>query len=262
MLPVIHLFGINIYPYGMMIALGIICAVTIFMKRCDRSGYDEDSAFNMAVICCICGILGAKVLYIIIEFPNLMKNPIDIIKDFGNGFVIYGGVIGGILAGFICTRRKKWPFFSIFDIALPLIALAQGFGRLGCLFAGCCYGRETRAFYGITFHNSPYAPNNVRLIPTQIFSSIGDFIIFGLLILFDRKIKKADGQTGAMYLILYSIGRFIIEFFRDDPRGTVFNVLSTSQFICIFTLAAGIILFMISSKRIKSVENIDQSNPS
>lgn len=252
MFPVIHIFGINIYPYGMMIGIGLVTAVLLFIKRCKNRGYDEDSAFNIAVLCCISGIIGAKVLFLIIELPQVLRDPMAVLKDFGNGFVIYGGIIFGILAAYIFARFKKWSFLNIFDTAVPLISLAQGFGRIGCFFAGCCYGRETDSFIGMEFNNSPFAPHNVHIIPTQLISSIGNFIIFGILLWFDNKKKTRNGQTGALYLVLYSIGRFIIEIFRDDPRGTVFNVLSSSQFICIFMFLAGVAMLYLISRKAKN----------
>jgi phosphatidylglycerol:prolipoprotein diacylglycerol transferase len=249
MYPEIHLFGLKIYPYGIMMGLGIVLAMTIFQKKCKSIGYDEDSTLNMAIVCVLSGLLGAKLLFLITEAGAVIKDPVYYIKNIGDGFVLYGAVIGGILAGYLYTKAKKWNFLKVFDIALPLIALGQGLGRIGCFFSGCCYGKETSAPWGIVFRNSPFAPNGVKLVPTQLISSLTDFMIFGILLWFDSKKKSRDGQTGALYLILYSIGRFIIEFFRGDPRGTVFDVLSTSQFICIFVFAAGLILLYSIHKR-------------
>ena len=122
---------------------------------------------------------------------------------------------------------------------MPSVALAQGFGRIGCFLSGCCYGRETNCPLSITFRESDFAPNGVPLIPTQIYSSVLDFIHFALL-LYIAKHKKTDGEVAAAYLVCYSIGRFILEFFRGDLiRGSV-GVLSTSQFISIFTGLAGV----------------------
>lgn len=130
---------------------------------------------------------------------------------------------------------------------MPSVALAQGFGRIGCLLAGCCYGRETNSIFSITFQNSDFAPNHVALIPTQIYSSVLDFLHFGILLYIARHKKGWTG--GACYLIFYSIGRFVLEFFRGDLiRGSV-GMLSTSQFISLFILVAGILILVIRSKK-------------
>ena len=157
--------------------------------------------------------------------------------------------------GWLYCRIKKLQFLEYFDLMMPSIALAQGFGRIGCFLAGCCYGKETSGPLAVTFTNSDFAPNNVALIPTQIYSGFLDFAHF-LLLLYVAKHKKADGQVAACYLIFYSIGRFVIEFFRGDiERGSV-GVLSTSQFISIFTTVAGIILLLTVVKKQKQEANI------
>ena len=131
---------------------------------------------------------------------------------------------------------------------MPSVELAQGFGRIGCFLAGCCYGRETNSVLSVTFQNSYFAPNHVALIPTQIYSSVLDFLHFALLLYIGRH-KKSDGQVAAFYLIFYSIGRFVLEFFRGDLiRGSV-GSLSTSQFISLFILAAGMLILITRTKK-------------
>ena len=177
-----------------------------------------------------------------------MADPGFILDTLPDGFVVYGGILGGILAGWIYCKSKKVDFWKYFDLVMPSVALAQGFGRIGCLLAGCCYGKETDSIFAITFHESEFAPNNVPLIPTEIYSSVLDFAHFALL-LFIASRKKKDGQVAACYLIFYSIGRFILEFFRGDLiRGSV-GVLSTSQFISLFTGAAGIMILILRSRK-------------
>jgi phosphatidylglycerol:prolipoprotein diacylglycerol transferase len=141
----------------------------------------------------------------------------------------------------IYCRIKKISFLAYLDLLAPSVAVAQGFGRIGCFLAGCCYGRETGSDFCIVFHDSLYAPNGVKLIPTQLLMSAGNFLIALILLLYAKKDKKKGSAVG-LYLILYSAGRFVIEFFRADYRGTV-GFLSTSQFISIFTLILGILLF-------------------
>lgn len=172
------------------------------------------------------------------------------IKNISDGFVVYGGIIAGILAGYIYCRVKKLEFWKYLDIVVPSIALAQGFGRIGCFLAGCCYGRETTSWCAITFTNSSYAPNGVPLVPTQLISSGLDFLHFAILVWLSGK-NKIPGRISALYLIFYSIGRFILEFFRGDlVRGSV-GALSTSQFISIFVLLFGIGLFIVKSRQKK-----------
>ena len=169
-------------------------------------------------------------------------------ETLSSGFVVFGGIIGGILTGFLYCRIKGLIFFKYADVILPSVALAQGFGRIGCFLAGCCYGKETESFFSVIFQNSEYAPNHVALIPTQLYSSGLDFLHFLLLLLIARN-KKADGQVTACYLIFYSVGRFVIEFFRGDIiRGRV-GILSTSKFISIFTGIAGIVLLVLVAKK-------------
>lgn len=240
--PILFNIGnITIYTYGFMMAIGIISAIFITVYRGKKIGIDSDTIFDLAIYGVISGILGAKLLFIIAEAPYIFKNP-AVLKDMiTGGFVVYGGIIGGVLAGYIFCRVRKIDFLTLFDLVAPSIALAQGFGRIGCFSAGCCYGRETTSPFGVVFHNSPFAPNGVRLIPTQLISSLGDFIIAVILFYFATKEHK-KGQVAALYMILYSIGRFFVEFLRDDPRGNVF-FLSTSQFICIFVFIAGIVIY-------------------
>ena len=238
----------------MMIAAGFLAALLMTLRRGKKRGYDEDIIWGIFFCAIIGGMLGTRILYYIVEIPEILKDP-SILWDFKNGYVVYGGIIGGILVGWLYCRIKKLKFLEYFDLMMPSIALAQGFGRIGCFLAGCCYGKETSGPLAVTYTNSDFAPNNVALIPTQIYSGFLDFAHF-LLLLYVAKHKKADGQVAACYLIFYSIGRFVIEFFRGDiERGSV-GVLSTSQFISIFTTVAGIILLLTVVKKQKQEANI------
>lgn len=239
-----EIFGLKIYSYGFMIGIGIICAVLLFLKRGTKRGYNEDKLFNATILTVILGILGGKVLYIITDWQLVVKDPSIIFKDFGNGFVIYGAIFGGALGISIYSIKNKWSILEIGDLIVPGLALAQGFGRIGCLLAGCCYGAETSSAIGIVFPEGSLAPVGVPLYPTQIFSSIFDFALALFLLWYGNK-SKEKGKTLSMYMIIYSIGRFFVEFLRNDPRGNV-GALSTSQFISIFILIGGILLYNIS----------------
>ena len=143
---------------------------------------------------------------------------------------------------------------SYLDLMIPSVALAQALGRVGCFLAGCCYGKETDSPLGVVFTNSDFAPNGVKLLPTQLFMAGGDLIIMAVLLWYAAK-RPMRGRTSALYLILYSIGRFFVEFLRNDDRGTV-GMLSTSQFIAIFTFLAGVAGFFTVLPKLNQKGNV------
>lgn len=248
----INIGPVTIHMYGLMIAVGFISALFVTSYRGKKKGLDEDIIYGLFYCALIGGLLGTRILYYIVEIPSILKDP-SILWNFKNGYVVYGGIIGGILVCYLYCKLKKADFLSYFDIVMPSVSMAQGFGRLGCFFAGCCYGRETDAWYGITFNNSNFAPNGVSLIPTQLISSFGDFIFAAILMFYASKEPK-KGRVAAMYLMLYGVGRFIVEFLRNDYRGSV-GVLSTSQLISIAIIAIGVIFYMYIGSNKQKVEN-------
>ncbi len=233
------------YGYGLMIAVGIIFAFWFSMYRARKHGLNDDALFTLGLVGVIGGLIGAKLLYYVVEFPNILKNP-SMLLNISEGFVVYGGLIFGFLCPYVYARVKKYPFWRYLDITVAGVAMAQGFGRIGCFLAGCCYGCKTDSVLGVVFPEGSLAPAGVKLLPTQLISSAGDFLIGLILILAARKLKK-PGMISGLYLVLYSSGRFMIEFFRNDPRGSV-GILSTSQFIAIFIFLAGVIVMSISAK--------------
>lgn len=242
-----HIGSFTVYGYGLMIGLGVIAAYMMGEHRAKKKGMRVDLVFNIVIWCLVGGILGAKLLYYITILPDIIADPSLLWKSLTNGFVVYGGIIFGILAGYLFTRKHKLNFLDYFDLTMPSIALAQGFGRIGCLLAGCCYGAETSGVFHMVFPATGLAPAGVPLVPTQLLSSVLNFLHFFLLIWFDKR-KKASGQVAGLYLICYSVGRFVLEFYRGDlERGNV-GALSTSQFISLFLVVAGLAIFIGTKK--------------
>ena len=235
---------VTIYTYGLMMALAIGSAILLSFFRAKRKGLSQDAIIDIAIYGVVFGIIGAKVVFFLTEIPEIIKNPSFIKDTLSSGFVLYGSLMGGVGAAYVYCRIKKLDFLKYFDLVVPGISLGQSIGRIGCFFAGCCYGRETSLPIGITFKNSPFAPNGVKLIPTQLISSVGDLVIMAVLLKFASKERK-KGQTAGLYMILYSIGRFLVEILRNDPRGNV-GALSTSQFICMFVFVLGIFVFNLN----------------
>ena len=162
--------------------------------------------------------------------------------------ILDADITGPSLGGYVLSRIKHISFFQYADLVMPSVALAQGFGRIGCFLAGCCYGMPTHSHFAIVFHDSDFAPNNIPLVPTQLISSGLDFL-HCLLLLYAAKKCKKQGQVVSLYLICYSLGRFVLEFFRGDLNRGAVGSLSTSQFISLFIFAAGVAMFAFCGKR-------------
>ena len=233
----------TLHGYSVMIALGFIIAMGLCLLRAKKKNVNGDVITDIGLIGVIAGFLGAKILYIIVSYKELFTNPKNVIgfPAIFSGFVAYGGIIFGFLGLFIYARVKKINAAEYIDFIIPFIAMVQGFGRIGCFLAGCCYGAPTDSFLGVTFP-APHSMAGIKVWPTQLFSAAGDFAICGILLLFSTKNKK-KGNVCVLYAILYAIGRFAVEFFRADERGFIalgnFS-LSTSQFISLLILPVAI----------------------
>lgn len=244
---------VTVYGYGLMIAIGIFSAYFLAEYRARKIGLDAEAIFGLTCWAVVAGLIGGKILYYITTFQEIQKDP-SLLLQVADGFVIYGALIGGVLGVVFYCKWKKLNCLSYFDLAVPSVALAQGFGRIGCFLAGCCYGRETDSPFAIVFHASDYAPNGIPLVPTQLISSGLNFIHFAILIVFAKKYKKGEGQVAGMFFALYSAGRFFLEFLRGDAeRGSV-GILSTSQFIAIFMFLFGWVLFFYFGKQGRNVK--------
>lgn len=244
----IHIGPVTLHMYGIMIAIGYVSALLICEKRAKKQGLNTDVLYGIFWCAVIGGALGSKLLYYTVNIKDVIADP-SMILNFQNGWVVYGGIIGGVFASFLYCKIKRVDFVTYLDLVLPAVAFAQGCGRIGCFFAGCCYGRQTTSALGITYWQSDFAPNGVKLIPTQIYSSIGDFVIAFLLMVYAKK-KPAKGRVAAGYCVLYSIGRFVIEIFRNDYRGE-YGPFSTSQLISVFILVIGITMYVFAGKKRK-----------
>jgi len=242
---------ITIHGYGLMIGIGVLVCIALGVYRAKKSGVmKEEEVLDIAIYGLIAGFLGAKLLYVIVEFEQFIKDPISVLGS--EGFVVYGGIIFGVLAAILYCRIKKLSFMECFDLLCPSISIAQGFGRIGCFLAGCCYGRETTSFLGVVFPEGCMAPAGVKLLPTQLFSSAGDFLITVILLWYYKK-RKHVGDVGVLYMILYSVGRFFMEMLRSDDRGG-FGAFSTSQWISILIFALALFLAWMNRRNTEKVK--------
>ena len=257
MLPYINIFGFEIASYGFIIFIGIFIGAIISIQYFLKFNNVKKDDILFAILYAVIGVgIGAKLLYILTNIPFLIENYNTLnlwdtlIQMFKGGFVFYGGLLGGILGVFIYSKQFKISFKSLLLTLLPVVPLIHAIGRIGCLCAGCCYGMEYNGFGAITFHNSPLAPNGVPLFPMQIIEAICNLIIF-IILLVTYKRYLGTYKTLGLYLILYSIVRFILEFFRGDLIRGIYFSLSTSQWISIILFIVGISIFICEYRKLK-----------
>ncbi len=243
--------GRNIGPltlptYGVLLAIAFVAGLWVVGRQAKRSGLDANRITDLAVYVLIAGLVGAKVLLVIVEWHYYSTHPGDFFSILQSGGVFYGGLLAGFSVAWWYVVHHGLDGWKTADVLAPGVAIGQAIGRLGCFAAGCCHGRSTHVAWAVTFRDIYAArtvgtPIDVPLHPTQIYESLATAVIFALLLWLSRR-KLFDGQVVLAYVVLYSVARFSIEFFRgDSARGFVFGgLLSTSQFIAMaLVLAAG-----------------------
>src|SRR4030042_882917 len=256
MFPILfRLGGLTIYAYGFFLILGIVVAgiLAILRVRKEDLRIPFERLADLFFYAVLSAIVGSRILFVLINFDLYRENPLRIFKIWEGGLVFYGGLILAIGVSIGYMRWYRLPIRKLFDLISPLLALGLFFGRIGCFFAGCCYGKETSLPWGVIFTDpNSLARLNVPLHPTQIYEARGSLAIFFFLD-WKRKRKAFEGQIFWLFLLLYSAIRFLIEFLRDDPRGFLLGgILSTSQGIGIFlALTSLFMLFYIKRERRK-----------
>ncbi len=231
--------------YGALLALALVAAIWTAIRLGRHEGLDSGRLLDFSTWLIVVGLLGAKVLMVLTDWKFYRENPREIFSwaTLEAGGVFYGGFIAATFFALWYTRVYRLPVLKVIDVYAPAIALGQSIGRLGCFAAGCDYGRPTTSSLGVIFtnptsHDLVGVPLGVRLHPTQVYESLATLLIFGILLWRYRR-KTRDGQIFLLYLTLYAVARFFLEFLRgDEDRGFVFNhLLSTSQFIALLVLA-------------------------
>lgn len=258
--PIISLGFLQISAYGVMNAFGYLIAIFYLYKTQKKSNFKNNTDFFDYIFYLILGaLIGAKVFYLIFHWSgfygdNFFEKLIDAIKTFRSGFVYFGGFIGAVCAGMIFIRKRNFSISKTADFTAPAIALGHMFGRIGCFLAGCCYGKISHSKLAVKFTNPeclvPDHLHNLPLHPTQLYEIFANLLIFLTLHIFSNK-KHKTGSIFIIYMMLYSIARFTIEFFRGDERGTFIFGISPSQIlsIAIFITAILVYIFAIRKKK-------------
>jgi len=249
MYPILFKIGdFALHTYGVLLAVGFLLAVALARKEAQRAGIDPNLILDLSFYLLLAALLGSRLFYVLTSWPEFAENPMDALKFWRGGLVFYGGLIFAFLVGIWYVRKHRLNFQQMADLTAPSIAIGQSLGRLGCFSAGCCYGTSTTAFCAVTFRDpNSLAPLGTPLHPTQLYESAATFGIFLALIAM-RRSKRFQGRLIWYYFLFYSTARFIIEFYRGDPRGwAIPGLLSTAQAIGI--PVALLALFMILRKK-------------
>ncbi|HHU49510.1 MAG: prolipoprotein diacylglyceryl transferase [Caldicoprobacterales bacterium] len=246
-----RLFGQPIYWYGILISIGVLLGIILAMRNARLFGIDQDSIVDFALIAIPLAIIGARLYYVIFEWDQYRENLLDIFNIRKGGLAIYGGVIGGILAGLIFTKWKKHDFWNLADICAPSLILGQAIGRWGNFVNQEAYGYivanpEWQWFPAAVFIEADQQWH----LATFFYESMWNFLIFIFLMSY-RKRRKKTGEVFLLYIILYAFGRFFIEGLRTDSL--YIGSIRVSQLLSAVLFIVCIGLFIYRRKHSESV---------
>jgi len=235
--------------YGTLVAIGFLLALWVTVRLAKRAKLPHEPVFNLAIYCALAGLVGAKLFMVLFDFKTYWNDPGSLFSwsTVQAAGVYQGGFLVALITAIVYMRHNHLPALETCDVFAPGIAVGQAIGRLGCFAAGCCWGTETHVPWAVTFRNTEAyrltgVVLGVPLHPAQLYESFADALIFAFLY---RMIGKshAPGSILGWYLALYSLARFVIEFFRFHEQGLHLG-LSYTQWISLATFAAGIIILI------------------
>ncbi len=247
MFPYIHVFGKQLPMYGLLAAVGTIFAVLYFKYR-EKGAGRLAAHLELAFLYGLVGtFIGAKLLFILTQLPQIIADFAYLHTDtqaflqkyLYSGFVFYGGLFGGLAGVYLYARHQRLSYDALLQLLLPTVPLIHSFGRMGCFCMGCCYGKAAQpATLGLVFHASQIAPNDIPLIPVQLYEAILVFILFIVLARMAKQGKKGKSML-AVYLVAYGTIRFILEFLRGDTYRGFIGWLSISQLLSLLAICLG-----------------------
>ena len=245
----------TLYSYGVMLLIAYLVGLWIASREGKRRGIDPKKIESLAFWIILGGVIGARIWYVLEHLSDYSRNPFEILMIWRGGLVFYGGFIGGFIGGLLYLRLSKLSFYRVSDIFAPALAIAFAIGRIGCFLNGCCYGKITNSWIGVRFpardlppvycdhlkhgYIEPGAQWSLPVIPTQLISTVDCFIIF-LILWYLRKKSLKEGSLFFIFLILYGIHRFTIDFFRYyEGNALVLKYLTLSQVMSIVFIITG-----------------------
>jgi len=233
-------FGVEIMWYGVLISLGVLLGVFFALKECRRIGFKEDNLLDFLLMAIPAAIVGARIYYVIFSWDYYSQNISEIINIRNGGLAIHGALIAGIIVSVLFCKRRKINPLLLLDILMPSVALGQSIGRWGNFINQEAHGGPTDLPWGIVVDGQ-------KVHPTFLYESIITLCIFIFLTWFRKNKKTTDGQVLALYLILYSAGRFFIEGLRTDSL--MFFGMRIAQLVSLGSAIAGIAIWMLLKRK-------------
>ncbi len=256
MKPFFNIFGAKVPLYGTLIVAAYLIGVVIAIRNAKKYNLPKEDIIFASTYAGIGLVVGAKLLYFVALFPKLMNHfdllfqyPVEFLELAFGGYVFYGGFIGVVLGIWIYCARYKVPKMAMANSLIPVVPFIHSIGRIGCFMAGCCYGIQYDGPFCVHFPVNELVPelNEVPRFPVQLLESGLNMMLFVALMIYGRK-KRQDTKMFGIYLISYSIIRFILEFLRGDIIRGQFGGLTTSQWVSIFLLPVGVGLIVKKRK--------------
>lgn len=250
--PILFKIGpFTLHTYGLLISTGVLLAVALAVRQARREGEDPQKMLDLAFYLLLASIVGSRLLYVLISYSDYLVRPWAIFKLWEGGLVFYGGFVLALMVGIWYLDRHRLPLWKTADIWAAPLALGHAVGRLGCFAAGCCYGKPTGVPWAVTFTDpQSLAILGVPLHPVQLYEAFANLLLFIFLCLY-RPYRRFEGQIFWLYVLVYSVIRFVLEFFRGDLRGFFIpSYLSTSQgFSMVFAAASLVMLLRLGRKK-------------
>lgn len=235
------IFGVEVYWYGILIALGVLMGTFVAMKAAKRKGLDEENVLDLLLIALPAAIIGARAYYVIFSWDYYQGDWSKILDFRSGGLAIHGGLIAAVLVGYLYAKKKKINFWLLADIAAPSIILGQAIGRWGNYMNGEAHGGPTNLPWGIMIDGQ-------KVHPTFLYESLWNFGVFLFLVWYSKNKSEKDGDVFLLYLILYSIARFFIEGLRTDSL-MMGNIRVAQIISLLIIIISGAIMYYKNKKK-------------
>lgn len=236
---------ITLRSYGVMIALGVLAGLFWARSEFRRRKLSDDLLYDLTIASIALGVLGARLAFAALNWQSYRTNllAVPMIWAYG-GLSFHGAIIGGILAGLWLSKRYKVSFWKMADAVAPGLALGHSIGRIGCFLNGCCYGIPTTMPWGVRFFNPFLGIDTLPSHPTQLYEAVGLFVIFTLLAKYSRQSASKPSYEGSVFVwwaILYSVLRFVVEYWRAGATAKIVNGLTEAQWLSLFVFVVALI---------------------